>query len=373
MTSVIVGVSARAMAASAVRAGYAIRTVDFFGDEDLRRLAPNLSLQRDLGHAYSAEALFAAATREPADRVVWLASLENHPEIIAAFAGRSRVVGCSAEAVARVRDWAALARCVERHDIKFPRTIEAGEDVPPGVWLVKPRRSGGGHGIDVWRGGPVAKGWLVQEHIAGLACSVAFAADGHGVSLMGVSEQLIGRPEFGASHFRYCGSIYPLSLHTPLRPSDLMGSLQRLVEAVVEEFGLVGVGGVDFIFTPTGTVVPLEVNPRYTASMELIERAGGGSVFDAHVRASEGVLPRSAWRPAADGYWGKAILFADRDVRVPDTAGWFDRGVADIPPSGQMIAAGRPVCTVFAHAGTRDACLAGLIARAEEIRRDLYG
>jgi predicted ATP-grasp superfamily ATP-dependent carboligase len=371
MTIVVVGFTARAMAASAVSAGYAVRTVDFFGDEDLRRLAPNLSLDRDLRQPYSAGALLAAAMRDPVDTVVWLASLENHPGIISAFARRCRVLGSPADSVARVRDWTRLARALNTHGIRTPRTLQPGDDVPSGSWLAKPRRSGGGHGIHVWRGDVLDEAWLLQERVNGIPCSVSFAADGRRAILLGISEQLIGRAEFGASGFRYCGSIYPLLPPPPLALRDLVGPLQEMVQVLAAEFGLLGVGGVDFILGEGGEVVPVEVNPRFTASMELIERAGGPSVFDVHVRSSTGGIPLLEWDPFTDGYWGKAVVFAGRDVRVPDTGGWFDRGIADIPHSGQSIAAGHPVCTVFARATSRDACLAGLIARADEIREEL--
>jgi len=114
----------------------------------------------------------------------------------------------------------------------------------------------------------------VQEHIAGIPCSVAFVADGRGAVILGFSEQLIGRHDFGARGFRYCGNIFPLAADL----SAFGSVLPDLVTGLTQAFGLVGVGGVDFVLTETGPVV-LEVNPRYTGSMELIEHATGMSIF----------------------------------------------------------------------------------------------
>src|SRR2546426_10946922 len=65
--------------------------------------------------------------------------------------------------------------------------------------------------------------------------------------------------------------IYTLSLHDALPIS--------------------GVGGVDFISVPGRGWCPIEVNPRYTASMELVERAYGISIFETHAQACAGDLP----------------------------------------------------------------------------------
>ena len=57
-----------------------------------------------------------------------------------------------------------------------------------------------------------------------------------------------------------------------------------IATAVTASFGLVGVNGVDFI-AAAGEAYPIEVNPRWSGSMELVERAYGLSVFGAHAAA----------------------------------------------------------------------------------------
>ena len=372
----IVGVSTRAVAQSACRVGYHIRTVDFFGDYDQKRCCPNVSLRRDLGQPFSAWGLFRAAwldsggTQCP-DGVVYLATLENHPEVITAFEQRTHVLGNSATTVAAVRDWETLAACAARVGVRTPQTLAAGRPAGRGKWLAKPRRSGGGHGIRVWRGEALGGGWLVQECISGTPCSVAFAADGRRAVVLGISEQLIGRREFGARGFRYCGNIFPLS-HTPAGLSTLMARLQDQVSEFARTFGLVGVGGIDFVLAE-GEPVVLELNPRYTGSMELVERATGASIFDVHMRALRGDLPDPYTFQGTGGYWGKAIVFARRDGVARGTDRWLEREVCDVPFDGDRIRARSPICTVVARGPTRDACLETLRARADEIQEDLNG
>ena len=109
----------------------------------------------------------------------------------------------------------------------------------------------------------------------------------------------------------------------------------------------------------------LEVNPRYCASMELVERASGASLFGLHRAACRGeLLPSAALGP---GVWGKAIVYATRTVAAPDTTAWLDEGVRDVPHPGEVIRAGHPICTVLASGSTRARCRAALDGETRRI------
>lgn len=372
MSLVIVGVSTRAIAQSACRAGYDVRTVDFFGDYDQKLCCPNVSLRRDLGRPLSAWSFLDAAFSgggacHDTEGVVYLANLENHPEVIAAFERRTHVLGNGAQTVAAVRRWEAVATCLAGCGIRTPHTVSSGALPAAGRWLVKPRRSGGGHGVRFWDGESLRPGWVLQEYVPGIPCSVSFVADGQRAVLLGASEQLLGCEEFGAGGFRYCGNIFPLHAASA-GAADLLARLQQMVDAIIDRFRLAGVGGVDFVLSD-GDAVPVEVNPRYTGAMELIERATGVSIFDAHMRALDADLPREM--RTVDGYWGKAIVFARRNGVVRCADRWLERGVCDVPVDGEELSTGHPVCTVIARGRTRDACFATLVAKAREIEEDL--
>ena len=108
-----------------------------------------------------------------------------------------------------------------------------------------------------------------------------------------------------------------------------MDTASALASAVTEEFGLVGVNGIDFVVRD-GVPYAIEVNPRWCASMELVERAYGFSVFDAHASAcTAGALPDFDLREPPGAGWkgpaafGKAVVYARRDVAVGDTRAWL--------------------------------------------------
>src|SRR4029077_4707817 len=142
----------------------------------------------------------------------------------------------------------------------------------------------------------------------------------------GVSRQLIGEHAFGASGYRYCGSILAAAGDRQfVRDEPLADAAFALAGAVAEGFGVVGVNGIDFV-ARDGVPYAIEVNPRWSASMELAERAYGLSVFGAHASAcADGVLPGFdlARARSVAGAWGKAVVFARHDVLVGDTRPWL--------------------------------------------------
>lgn len=371
---VLAGISVRAMAESAARAGYRVWAADGFGDLDLAACAAVLPIS-SAGAGEVARAAVVAARRAPAEAAAYAGGLENCPDAVRDLARARALWGNPPATLRRARDPLLLARALARRGIAAPETrASAPRAEAGGRWLLKPRRSGGGHGIRPWRAGqPVPRESYLQRRIAGVPGSVIFAADGRNAVRLGVSRQLVGERAFGATGFRYCGSLLSVGGAALFEEQERVeAATTTLAQAAVEEFGVLGLNGIDFI--ARGAVpMPVELNPRFTASMELVERATGLSMFAVHVRACGGTLPAARPRPArAPAIFGKAIVFAPRRILVGDVRGWLsDSTVRDIPRPGERIARGRPVCTVFAKARTAAACHRALRRRAATALRHI--
>jgi uncharacterized protein len=373
----LVSVSARMLAELARRDGHEVLAFDRFGDFDLQRLCPSVSLAHDLGGGGGMADLVDAAERAPADSVIYGAGLENRPDLVARLAAGRTLLGCTPETLRRVRDPALLGASLRAAGLAYPRTFFAAEaPVRAGAanrWLRKPVRGGGGRGVRAWRGGRLPAGAVVQERIRGLACSAAAVADGRTAALLGVSEQLVGRRALGARGFTWCGNVVPPRLPTRERRA-LADAAQAICAHVAATFGLCGLFGVDVVWDGERAWV-VEVNPRPTASLETIEAVHGVRPFAAHLEACAGRLPPGRTAQAVtDPSWaaGKAVLYATEDLRVPDTREWPDRGIRDVPHPGEPIAAGRPICTLVATGRTPEAVLAELEARAAALRAELH-
>jgi predicted ATP-grasp superfamily ATP-dependent carboligase len=160
---------------------------------------------------------------------------------------------------------------------------------------------------------------------------------------------------------------------------------------LARKVGLAGLIGIDFILPRTPkqlraqSPVVLEVNPRPTATMELLERCTGRSQAGMHL-ASLGVpLLRESivLQDRSKMYWGKAVLFANETLTVSASVeqhlvkcsswlqGW-EFGcpmVSDLPCSGTVIQRGHPVVSVYGVGESPRRALRMLRINASEVRK----
>ncbi len=245
-------------------------------------------------------------------------------------------------------------------------------------WLVKPRQSAGGSRIRFWRGEPIAPTHYCQEWIEGEPCSALFCGQRDGNSLfLGATRQLIGVPWLRAGGFRYCGNIGPVPLPEELRTPAPNGAV------LTEACALRGFFGVDFMLQGD---VPwlIEVNPRLTAGLEVLERAAGRSFFSFHRAAfMPSGCPADAPAFGQDAVCGKAILFAKAPLLFPDDGPWLaslcqpwasdDKAAfADIPMPKYRIEKGQPILTLLARASNPAQCLELLRTQARNRALSLW-
>jgi uncharacterized protein len=365
----IVGASTRGLAQSAALAGFRVQAVDAYGDRDLLACATTVALGRDLHQAWSAAAAVRAAADLRTEVVVYTSNLENHPAAVQRLAAGRQLWGNAPEVLRRVRDPFQVATALRERGLPAPASVATGDLAgAQRTWLVKPRRSGGGHGIRRWRPGErVPRSKYLQEQLDGIPGSITFVADGRRAVPLGLSLQLIGEQSLGGRAFRYCGSL--LCGGPTLFPCEaaLARGAADLAAAMTEAFGLVGVNGIDFVACE-GMPWPVEVNPRYCASMELIEREHGTSIFGLHSDACRGRLPaQTPFTRHLARVPGKAIVYARNPLVVEPDPVWENGEVRDVPHSGERIARGRPVCTVFADGATAAGCRDALAAHAASV------
>jgi predicted ATP-grasp superfamily ATP-dependent carboligase len=370
MTSdlVIIGASARAAAASARRAGLRPWCADLFADEDLRCLGPTVRVAT----ADYPQGLLAALTEAPPAPLLYTGGLENYPDVLA----RSPfpLWGNSPPVLRRVRSPFLLARRLRARGLPCPAVrAAAGDDRR---WLLKPRRSSGGLGIRLHDGASCnPRTHYLQEWLDGDPCAAVFLGWANGqADLLGVTRQLIGTPWLHARGYLYAGSVGPLLLS----PSERAAWL-ALGDVLVGDFGLRGLFGVDAILRD-GVPWPVEVNPRYTASVEILERGLGQSLLALHAAVFTGQSLLNLAATRATVTWGKAILYARQDLIFPAMGPWHASLetpgelplFADIPAAGAHVAAGRPVMTLFAADKNEEACLARLQETAAALDRRLW-
>jgi len=350
----------------AIRDGQRVVAFDLFGDVDLRRSASRVVTPSELGGG-GLSALVGAAAMEAASGVVYGASFENHPALVARLAERHALLGNPPGTLRAVRNPARVGAALRDAGVPYPQTFVTTPPDRSRRWLRKPLRGGGGRRVNEWRGGAPQAGELVQERIDGLACSATAVGDAVDAVVLGLTEQLVGQRVFGVRGYRWCGNVVPPRLPAGERES-LLAQARAICSCLARAFALRGLFGVDLVWDGERAWT-VDVNPRPTASLEPIEAAYGAGVIDVHLRACAGELRRMDVEPVRAA--GKAVVFATEDVVVGDSERWLQRGVRDVPHPGERIAAGRPVCTVVTTATTPHDALAGLEEQAARLRAEL--
>jgi len=314
---------------------------------------------------------------------MYTGALENHPALIERLARKRRLLGIAGAVLGRVRSPVAVAHSLARAALPHVEVRRTSDGLPlDGTWLRKPLRSAGGADIEHWGGraataGRSQRGYYFQRYAEGVPCSAVFVAAGGEARLVGVTRQLIGAAWTGASGYQFCGSIGPMKISVKAH-----GQLAALGSHLAREFQLQGLVGVDAMLDGD-TVWPIEINPRYPASAEVLERALGINVVALHVASClEGRLPPIGLLTTPVSIAeirGKAILFASRRLLAPACVRDLAREqcerpwpeMADLPAAGTAIEPNSPVLTVFAGGQTETEVLERLKAKLADTRTQL--
>ena len=360
----IVGASARAAAASARRAGLVPWCADLFADADLRAMVPD-AVRCPVGQYPQ---LFAEILKDaPPGPWMYTGGLENHPNLIRRMADIRPLWGNGPDALVACRSPFNVERILREEGLPVPEVRAAGAELPAYCrWLRKPFSGSAGQGIAFVDQAEAAPSTLrsprhyCQQFMAGTSMSAVYVRARGDLEVLGVTEQLIGTEWLNAPPFRYAGNIGPIELSSPLR-----GDLLRIGRALGECCGLLGVFGVDFILHE-GRPWVVEVNPRYPASVEVLELATGCLAMQLHRAAFDPDAVLGARALPTAPFVAKGVLYASSTVVVPD----YDLESmtihsADIPAVGEVIEPGWPILTCLASGSTKEVCLGVLQTRAQ--------
>jgi predicted ATP-grasp superfamily ATP-dependent carboligase len=377
----ILGASTRAAAFSALRANLRPWCVDLFGDVDLRARCP----ARTIAPGDYPHGLVRVIGEAPPGPWIYTGAMENRPALIRQLARMRPLWGNDSPALLAARAPRTVQKLLRAAGLACPDIAFPGAVVPcHRRWLIKPRQGAGGKGIGYWTGPPSPQPSqqriFYQEYIEGEGCAAIYVSDGTATRLLGVTRQLVGQSWLHTAAFHYCGSIGPLALSPSLREA-----FERLGMVLAHGCGLRGLFGIDCVLRE-GVPWPLEINPRYTASIEVLEYALGFSAVSWQRFVFERTTPEP--RPASTDIpsplIGKAILFAKAPLTFPAEGPWLGTlqspgsvyevpAFADIPPAGQQIAAGRPILTLFTRADSLEACLDSLKRTAADLDHWMFG
>ena len=340
--------------------GYEVRGADGFNDWDAARfgeLAPNESMQGSCFPQILRQYRFAGDSP-----VIFCGPVEIEPSLIDKASKEFTVLNPTSSAVAMCRNLAFLQEQA-LDGIRFPKVaFDSGGE---GGWLLKDSTSAGGVGVTDYTGSRCNRDRYRQKFIAGVSIGATFLS-GDKTALMGLTRHIGQVKEFGQTGYLYGGLCYPAVVDESV--TDCIG---RFGERVSAAASLTGWWGADFILTQDGPYL-LEINPRFTASMELIAAAHAIDLVDTQVAAIKGDMIKMI-DSQMDGYRATAVCYAKEDCMFDGSHDWFELGARDIPHNGSAIKKGEPVISLYADAGSADDCSRLLKEQAARLYSGLRG
>lgn len=303
---VLVGGSVRAAAQDAKLGGFEVVGVDRFGDWDLRQACQEWIVYDSGDEWFRAALANRPSCIVPVGGFQWPMALTEATDDYAA-ASSERVAYPRLSELQRLNSPTWLAQTAADVGIRFPETRawEKGKWVTlagtrgSDRWLWKPKEHAGGLDISfVGDGRPAREGFYLQNWLRGKSLGANFIAfrspSGVKAKLLGVFGGLTHR-RHPVHRFVYGGSYGPLGL-----PLHTLESLRALGQVIAEELPMVGLFNIDALEERDGGLALLEVNPRYSASMELLAaNTGKPETLSSHAKE---MPPARTWHDSLIGW-----------------------------------------------------------------------
>jgi predicted ATP-grasp superfamily ATP-dependent carboligase len=323
--------------------------------------------------------------------------MENRPDLLQGLYHVQFMLGVDRSGMQALRDPRRWQRWASESGLLFPATLWP-EQGPPSrtdmatshhAWLTKSTHSAGGLGVASWdpRVDPTAPSsttQLWQQHLSGISVGVSYLATSSANHCLGAASAWNRPWPWSPTPFIYRGSVGPF----PIEPSAVL-RLNEFGERVRRETGIRGLWGADWIVGADGWWL-LEINPRWSASMELLDAGTSIPWVELHVRALQGdtldaklaehAEQRTSRLP--DRAWAKTIVYATSDWSLADEdlAWMWERrwrfagpdgldgsGLADIPPTADRLMRGTPVLSCMAQGPDVASVEAALGERVHEV------
>lgn len=362
---VLIGASVRSAAQSARAGGFKVIGLDQFGDRDTIAACHEFAALDD---APRVAELLLRYPDAPVIQVGGLSGLDNW--LVVNPVARPRL-SISLDTVQKLAMPDILRNLARQSGFRFPETSEANDVTIRRLirertmasapvrrrWLFKPTGGSGGVGIHWFHPDfrPQSPGWF-QEWVPGRSFGATLRIRSGSTNLLGVCRSSFhrlssseGQAPFPTHPFVYAGSYGPIAIFP-----HLADALRLLGAAIFASSQLEGLCNVDFLVDRNDQPWLVEINPRWSGSSELIERALKiESLMGAVIRPDE--HPAFSQKDETGAPLMKKVIFARRTFRfrLPEFAKMVMPSVqvADVPEEGSEIGVGMPACSLIGNPG----------------------
>ena len=327
--------SGRFIAQSASQAGYRVWVADCFGDQDTLAVAERWHQLAPIQQLSNEQILntFSILSRGEECLLVCGGGIEGHYSILNRLPDNIKLVGNSVHTIQIIQTPTLFFTLLNKLSLNYPETRY--EQPNNSNWLTKLSAGTGGIHIQPLQTHQYNKNTYFQRYIKGSSGSVLFVANGQQAQLLGINRHYL-QPST-ATPFRLGGIISPWEIS-----DQHQCYLEQAVNKITPQTYLQGINSLDFIISEEGELFLLEINPRMSASAELL--SGDKALFQLYINACHGLLPEKK-RKKHPLFSGLHYIYTNQDIHIPDQMIW-PSACHDIPVSGTFILSGDPICTL---------------------------
>ncbi len=381
----VIGASARAACWSAVRAGLKPRAFDQFRDLDF---PPDCEVRLI---SKEPDTFFSEAAKAQHEPCLPVGGWENDTEMMQRLESNFSLWNTNSTMTKLARDPLLVQQILRKHDLPNLKVRTACNEPAGGEWIRKPIAGTGGIGIQRISSASTECGadQYDQQFVRGESYSVIFFASQTGeIRLLGITQQLIGCDELPHRPFAYVGSVGPVLSGDNARERTIRSTLQKMADTLNKQIKFYGLFCFDFIVSQNIPYL-VEINPRYSASIEVLELALQKSFlrnfFDDEMLEIKPSQRESQLKPQLIG---KSILYASQNAQLPVDWDWNQMTVqlgnrnwkydqwaipilSDLPAPGTRFSASEPICTVWAEGENIQSCRVELEKRTNLLKEKL--
>jgi len=329
--------SGRFLAQSATQVGYTVWVADCYGDTDLLAVADrwqSLPPFAELTH-HSILASLSELTKGEPCILICGSGIELCYQLLLPLPANIHLIGNTPDTIHDIKTPALFFDLLDQYALNYPETqFEVPYD--DATWLKKQASGLGGTHIQyaTLNTEKVNAESYYQRFVSGNSGSCLFLADGHHAHLVSINRQHLAPDSQTPFRLGRIESAWQLSVSH----NDY---LYKAVNQLTTAMSLVGLNSLDFIISDKNKLLILEINPRISASAELINNKA--TLFQQHLDASLGQLP-SPQIPLNKTAASLLYHYASSDLIIPENMVW-PAECHDLPTAGLIIKQGEPICT----------------------------
>lgn len=334
----IIAQSARMLAQSAAREGFTVRAADCFGDTDTLSVVQRYIQLPSLHTLTPTQWLHEIVTLSDGEACLLICGtgIERFYSVLTHLPEHIHFCGPSAASFEQLCDPAHWIALLKQLSLPHPMTLFARPLPAEGKWLAKQMAGWGGSHVIEANAVDGTKPHYFQQHIDGISASVLFMANGHQARVLLINQQYVRSHDPGDFTLQGIGNHLQLNLQQQSLLSDALDKLTGQLK-------LTGLMSLDFMLTQTGDIFLLEINPRPSASCELLP--GDIPFISWHIMATSKVLP-----PINDELTSENSLlwfcYAPETIRIPMAFDW-PAYCHDLPEAGTSIPKNAVVCSLL--------------------------